>query len=121
MALSASSSIGWGIDMFRDIYYLTALITSFLCLLVIGLAIVRLSKPENHHLKARIKYTGQVLIAVVACLQPYYAANYPGIGGMALALYVVVLLVDGVAPLKEMKKPTFQDTNIYYGFDEDEK
>ena len=95
-------------------YYLTSLATSFLCLFVVGICICRLNRCKKR-LRPRIKYTGLILAASVAGMQPYYAAQFPGAGALVMALCLIWLLVDGAESWRSYKdkEPQVLDTHIY--------
>lgn len=94
-------------------FYLSAATTSLLCVAIISIAIVRLGLCYKNT-RPRIKYTTLILCAAVAGLQPYFANYFPGIGTMALAATLAILLFDGTPAFhfyKDKEQPF--DTQIF--------
>lgn len=94
-------------------YYLSALLTAAICMAVVGIAILRLGLCGGC-MRPRLKYTAVILSAFIAAGQPYINAKMPGIGCLALAICILLLLIDGAPPFKWYRdKNQFFDTQIY--------
>lgn len=99
--------------MLMNSYYLTTLVTTIICMLIIAVSLIRLGLCDKN-LRIQIKYTAIVSLAFIAALQPYYLQYISGIAPLALASCIMLLLIDGAPALHLYKNETHQfETQIY--------
>ena len=99
--------------MLMNSYYLTTLVTTIICMLIIGVSLIRLGLCGKK-LRIQIKYTAIVLLALIAALQPYYLQYISGVAPLALASCIMLLLIDGAPALRFYKNETHEfETQIY--------
>lgn len=87
--------------MMNHIFYITAIMTLTLGLIVMVMILARLHCGKCK--RARAKYTLVLLAALAAGLQPYFFSQLPGISNVLLTSSILWLLVDGALSMKEHK------------------
>lgn len=99
--------------MWTETYYVMALATSLLCVVVVGITVIRLGLCCGH-LRPRFKYTAVILSSFIGAAQPYINSDMPGIGCVALAVCILILLIDGTPPFRNYKnKNNFFETQVF--------
>lgn len=74
------------------IFYISSLGMLVLCLVIAGLCVCHLGNCHKHDYKDRLIYTAVLTMAVVAAAQPYYVHYFPNVGGLLLALSMVLFM-----------------------------
>ena len=95
--------------MMNHIFYITAIMTLVLSLIVMMMTLTRLHCGECK--RTRAKYTLVLLTALATGLQPYFFSQLPGLSNVLLILSILWLLVDGTLSMREHKRAHLHKDN----------